>query len=235
MASGRGVEGDAIQQLKASYKPWWVAGRCQRDLIAQVHVIRWRVDAEELVEPRFSFDADYIRRLSEDDEATTEHFAQYFGDLIRIKAVSRLRSRHVAEDVRQETLLRVLRNLRRGGIDHPERLGAYVNTVAKHVMQEMFRRDSRLGEFPENAGEIPSGQAGAESGLLQDERTNLVKRALNELEDKDRKVLQRIFLDEADKDEVCAEFNVTREYLRVLLHRARSRLRTALSRGRASA
>ena len=187
------------------------------------------------MERRFSFDADYVRRLSEDDEATTEHFAQYFGDLIRIKAISRLRSRHLAEDVPQETLLRVLRNLRRGVIEHPERLGAYVNTVADHVMQEMFRRNSRLGEFPEDAGEIPSGQASAESGLLQDERANLVKRALGELEDKDRKVLQRIFLDEADKDEVCAEFNVTREYLRVLLHRARSRLRTALSRGRASA
>ena len=187
------------------------------------------------MEPRFSFDADYLRRLREDDEATTGHFAQYFGDLIRIKAVSRLRSRHVAEDVQQETLLRVLRNLRRGVIEHPERLGAYVNTVANHVMLEMFRRESRLGDFPEDAGEIPSGQASAESGLLQDERTNLVKRALSELEDKDRKVLQRIFIEEADKDEVCAEFNVTREYLRVLLHRARSRLRSALSRGRASA
>ena len=187
------------------------------------------------MDPRFSFDADYVRRLGEDDEATTEHFAQYFGDLIRIKALSRLRSRHIAEDVRQETLLRVLRNLRRGVINQPERLGAYVNTVAKHVMLEMFRRDSRLGEFPENASEVPSEEASAESGLLQDERTNLVKRALGELEDKDRKVLQRIFLDEADKDAVCAEFNVTREYLRVLLHRARSRLRTALSRGRASA
>lgn len=187
------------------------------------------------MEPRFSFDADYVQRLREDDDATTEHFARYFGDLIRIKALSRLRSRHVAEDVQQETLLRVLRNLRRGLIEHPERLGAYVNTVSNHVMQEMFRRESRLGQFPADAGEISSGQASVETGLLEDERTNLVKRALGELADKDRELLQRIFLDEDDKDLVCQEFNVTREYLRVLLHRARSRLRTALSRGRASA
>ena len=186
------------------------------------------------MEPRFSFDADYVRRLQEDDDATTEHFAQYFGDLIRIKAVSRLRSRHVAEDVRQETLLRVLRSLRRGTIEHPERLGAYVNTVSNHVMQEMFRKDKRLGELPE-AAEIPSGQPSIETGLLQDERTNLVKRALGELAAKDRELLKRVFLDEDDKDAVCEEFNVTREYLRVLLHRARGRLRTALSRGRASA
>jgi RNA polymerase sigma-70 factor (ECF subfamily) len=102
-------------------------------------------------------------------------------------------------------------------------------------MQEMFREDSRLAEFPQDAGEIPSGHASAESGLLQKERTKLVKRALGELADKDRELLQRIFLDEDDKDAVCQEFNITREYLRVLLHRARGRLRTALSRGRASA
>jgi RNA polymerase sigma-70 factor (ECF subfamily) len=101
-------------------------------------------------------------------------------------------------------------------------------------MQEMYRRDRRLGEFPEDAGEIPSGQASAEAGLLEDERTSLVRRALSELTAKDRELLQRVFLDEEDKDAVCGELDVTREYLRVLLHRARSRLRTALSRGRAA-
>jgi RNA polymerase sigma-70 factor (ECF subfamily) len=186
------------------------------------------------VHPRFSFDAEYVRRLREGDHATEEHFAQYFGDLVRIKAVGRLRSIHAADDVRQETLLRVLRNLRQGVIEHPERLGAYVNTVSNHVMQEMSRRDRRDGELPDEAGEIPSGQASAESGLLQDERTALVKRALRELTLKDRELLQRIFLDEEDKDAVCDELGVTREYLRVLLHRARSRLRTALNRGRAT-
>jgi RNA polymerase sigma-70 factor (ECF subfamily) len=61
-----------------------------------------------------------------------------------------------------------------------------------------------------------------------------VRRALSELSPKDRELLQRIFLDEEDKDAVCEEFGVTREYLRVLLHRARGRLRTALHRGRAT-
>ncbi|MBZ5632061.1 MAG: sigma-70 family RNA polymerase sigma factor [Acidobacteriia bacterium] len=182
---------------------------------------------------RFSFDADYVRRLSEGDAETEDHFARYFGDLIRIKASARLRSGHGADDIRQETLLRVLRTLRKGAIEHPERLGAYVNTVCNNVMLETFRRDKRLTELPE--GEIPSGQAGAESGLLSDERRDLVRRALNELPAKDRELLQRIFLDEHDKDVVCEEFRVSREYLRVLLHRARIRLRTALHQGRGRA
>jgi RNA polymerase sigma-70 factor, ECF subfamily len=34
-----------------------------------------------------------------------------------------------------------------------------------------------------------------------------------------------VLLEERNKDEVCAEFGITREYLRVLLHRARKKLR----------
>jgi hypothetical protein len=44
--------------------------------------------------------------------------------------------------------------------------------------------------------------------------------------------LRRVFLEEEDVDAVCAEFQITREYLRVLLHRARIRLKTAVSSGR---
>ena len=197
-------------------------------------VLIWRLsDAKELLQSRYSFDVDYLRRLTEGDAETEDHFARYFGDLIRIKANARLRSGQAADDVRQETLLRVLKSLRKGAVDHPERFGAYVNAVCNNVMLEMFRRDKRLTEFP--PGDIPSGYAGAESGMLTEERRGLVKRALDDLPVKDRALLQRIFLDEQDKDLVCREFGVSRDYLRVLLHRARARLRTALYQGRGRA
>lgn len=182
------------------------------------------------MQTRYSFDADYLRRLTEGDAETEDHFAQYFGELIRIKASARLRPGQAADDIRQETLLRVLRSLRAGAIEHPERLGAYVNSVCSNVILEMFRRDKRLTELP--PGDIPSGHAGAESGMLTEERRRLVRRALDDLSAKDRQLLQRIFLEENDKDLVCKEFSVSRDYLRVLLHRARTRLRTALSQGR---
>ena len=49
------------------------------------------------------------------------------------------------------------------------------------------------------------------------------------MNEKDRQLLRRVFLDEEDKDQVCREFQVDRNYLRVLLHRARLRFRAALS------
>lgn len=180
------------------------------------------------MQERFSFDADYIRRLGDGDDATEDHFARYFGELIRIKAAARLRSPQLADDVCQETLLRVFRSARAGVIQQPERLGAYVNTVCNNVILEIFRRDWRLSQLPEDASEISSGAASAEAELVQTQRRELVQRTLEQLEPKDRELLRRIFLEENDKDIVCKDLNVSRDYLRVLLHRARGRLRVAV-------
>jgi RNA polymerase sigma-70 factor (ECF subfamily) len=187
------------------------------------------------VQERFSFDADYVQRLRDGDQATEDHFAEYFGELIRIKATVRLRSPQLVDDIRQETLLRVLRNARKGTIEHPERLGPYVITVCNNVILELFRRDRRLSQLPDEAGEISSGQASVETELAQTQRRTLVRRMLDDLAPRDRELLRRIFLDEDDKDAVCEEFKVNRDYLRVLLHRARGRLRSAIAgRGRAA-
>ena len=41
-----------------------------------------------------------------------------------------------------------------------------------------------------------------------------------------RSLLKAVFLDERDRDEVCRELGVERDYLRVLLHRAKQEFKT---------
>src|SRR6202034_4330328 len=48
-----------------------------------------------------------------------------------------------------------------------------------------------------------------------------VRVILMRLSNRDRSLLKAVFLDERDRDEVCRDFGVEREYLRVLLHRAK--------------
>ena len=38
---------------------------------------------------------------------------------------------------------------------------------------------------------------------------------------RDRSILKAVFFDERDRDDICRQFGVDREYLRVLLHRAK--------------
>jgi RNA polymerase sigma-70 factor (ECF subfamily) len=53
-----------------------------------------------------------------------------------------------------------------------------------------------------------------------------VREVLLDLPERDRTLLKAVFLDERDRDEVCRERGVDREYLRVLLHRAKQSFKT---------
>lgn len=180
---------------------------------------------------RHVFDRDYIELLRRGDEETERHFTQYFGDLLLIKLRGRLRSPELAEDARQETLLRVLTRLRtKGSIEHPERLGAFVNSVCGNVLSEFFRGEKRFAAVPENAPEPADTRANAESEFITEERKGLMRAALGKLSDSDRQILGRVFLEEKDKDDVATEFGITRDYLRVRVHRAMARLRLELAK-----
>jgi RNA polymerase sigma-70 factor (ECF subfamily) len=182
-----------------------------------------------------SFNEDYLRRLIEGEAAIEQHFVAYFGELLHIKLRARVRSPQLIEDVRQETFLRVFRNLRSTGLEHPERLGAYVNSVCNNVMFEAFRAESRFNEMGDEGAAMIDPRPGTDEAFLSSERKRQVAAVLAELPEKDRELLKAVFLEEQDKDVVCRRFHVDRGYLRVLLHRARIRFREVYSETYASA
>lgn len=173
------------------------------------------------------FDGDYLERLRKGDPDTEGHFVSYFGALLRIKLRSRLRSPQLVEDASQETFLRVFKTLRSGeGIRHPERLGAYVNAVCNNVLQEVYRSQKRHPQVTDPAVPIAKDDAPvAEDRMLIAERRALVRRVIDDLPQRDRRLMRALFVEDRDKDDVCEEFAVGRDYLRVLLHRAKLRFR----------
>src|SRR5580704_11651267 len=90
-----------------------------------------------------SFDEDYLRRLASGDAVVEHHFSSYFGDLLLMKLRSRIRSPQLVEDIRQETLLRVLQIVRKAGVRHAERFGAFVIAVCNNVTMELVRGEMR--------------------------------------------------------------------------------------------
>jgi RNA polymerase sigma-70 factor (ECF subfamily) len=69
--------------------------------------------------------------------------------------------------------------------------------------------------------DVPSEDIGVLGEMLSKSTQKTVREILDKLTERDRQLLKSVFLEERDKDEVCAEFGVDREYLRVLLHRAK--------------
>lgn len=181
-----------------------------------------------------SFNAEYIERLTASDPATEKHFYAYFGELLRLKLRSRLRSSALVDDVKQETFLRVLKNLRSAShsapaLEHPERLGGYVNAVCNNVLREAFRAEGRFQQVPLDAPDPVDETITPYEDIANRQQIEAVRQILNQLPEKDRALLRMIFWEDVDKAEVCRQFNVDRDYLRVLLYRARARFRIAFT------
>ena len=168
-----------------------------------------------------SFDSAYVDRLRSGDFPTQEHFVAYFSRLIHLKLRSRLRSPQDIEDVRQETFVRVFAALRKDqGIREPERIGAFVNAVCANVLRERYRLPS--GEPLEDGHtEIPDKGVDMIDIIAFKQTQERVREILAELPERDRRIIKEIFIEERDKDDVCRDYGVNRDYLRVLLHRAK--------------
>lgn len=177
----------------------------------------------------YSFDDAYVRRLREGDSPTESHFVAYFNQLLTAKLRARYLAGDVVDDLRQETMIRVIRALRsESGLRQADRLGAFVNSVCNNVLQEHYRTSSRSQPIEDSHLEASGKVLNLEGLLIAEETSRRVRDVLKSLPERDRNVLRAIFLEEKEKDEVCSQFGVDRNYLRVLLHRAKDKFRQAL-------
>src|SRR6516164_2048959 len=170
-----------------------------------------------------AFDVQYLQRLRSGDPSAEQHFVEYFSALIELKLRHRLRSPSAIEDIRQETFARTWAALRsEGGIHQPERLGPFVNSVCNNVLLEHYRQSSKeASPCDDVVMNVADPAMSVADSISNREMREKVRDILKSLSEKDRFLLERVFLNESDKDEVCHHVGVSREYLRVLLHRSK--------------
>jgi RNA polymerase sigma factor (sigma-70 family) len=168
----------------------------------------------------YSFDEEYLRRLGAHDPVTENHFVSYFSERLKITLRARGIDAHTIEDVRQETFCRVWVAVQAGAVHNPRGFGSYVHAVCKNVLSENRRIDFRNQHDSLETTDVADNQLGLEELIQRSQNTELVGKLMARLPQRDRKILYARFFEERDSDEVCELFNVDRDYLRVLLHRA---------------
>jgi RNA polymerase sigma-70 factor (ECF subfamily) len=181
------------------------------------------------------FDRNYLFALRDRDADAENFLISHFSRPVRMKLRMRLRSPELVDDAWQETFLRVLAYFRDGKVlDNPASLPGFVHSVCHRVSLELLRAHTRQSQLPEVANDPVDSALSPEGQMVTEERKKLVALVLDELQERDRQVLRRIFFDEEDKDVVCNDLHVDRAYLRVLLHRARNRFKTVALRTKAT-
>ena len=164
-----------------------------------------------------------------------------------------VRSRAVAEEVVQEAWLGVLNGLER--FEGRSSFRTWVLRIVANTAQTRGVREARVvpvsslpsegnvpaveperfrgagDPFPGHWWSYPSDwRTLPESKLLSQETLEVVKSAIEELPDVQRTVITMRDVAGCDSDEVCQALEISEGNQRVLLHRARARVRTALER-----
>ena len=100
-------------------------------------------------------------------------------------------------------------------LQQPERLGAFVNSVCNNVLFEHYRSSSRSESLDDaDQPEIPATGMDALGIVVDKQLKAKIREILLDMPVRDRSLLQAIFLEERDRDEVCREFGVNQMCIR---------------------
>src|SRR6476646_1900420 len=164
-------------------------------------------------------DADLLVRVAERDRVAFEQLYQRYVRSVYGIALRRLRDRQRAEDAVQETFAAVWRS---AGSYRPERGPAapWLYAVARNAIVDRMRaKVEPAAEVPDLVSSEPGPADRAESSYV----SWRVHRALEELPEKEREVLELAYWSEMSQSEVA-------EYLHIPLGTVKTRTRSALSR-----
>jgi RNA polymerase sigma-70 factor (ECF subfamily) len=176
--------------------------------------------------PDVLFDQQFLNALRDRNADAEDLLVSHFTRPVQLKLRARLRNPELVQDACQEAFLRVLNYFRSGKtLDNPSSLPGFIHSVCHNISLEMLRAHTRHDQMFNDVPDPPDPRLSPESQMVTTERKDLVRRILDEMPERDRRLLKRVFLEEEDKDLVCKEFQVDRSYLRVLVHRARTKFR----------
>jgi RNA polymerase sigma-70 factor, ECF subfamily len=138
----------------------------------------------------------------------------------------------VAEDLCQETWMKVLEKIRHGDVREPERLSGFILAIARSTAVNYIRKmRGATQEAIEKADQTASLAEDQYEQLWQKERDKIVRQVISELKVKrDRDILFRYYILEEEKEEICARLGLTREQFKRVFFRLIRRMHDYNSR-----
>ena|GEM_PF-678445 len=149
---------------------------------------------------------------------------------LRALIMRRVRDPDVAADILQDAAVTTLEKLRRGEIAHPENVGGFLYRVALNHLRNHRRKDRTGVSSAEELEELRGPEEDADWDRVgRPEWAAAARRLLDEMPSaRDRDVLRRFYLNDEDKDQICAALHLSAEHFNRVIFRARNRFRELL-------
>lgn len=188
-------------------------------------------EQEDQQEARIS--ADLAQRIGAGDRAAEAQLVERYERGVLYLLKRRTRNTDLALDLRQETFRIAIEKLRAKEIAELERVGAFLRGIAVNLAIADARKTVRRATKPDtDAVELVADPDGGPADAVASEQTCATVRALlDELSvPRDRDILIRFYIEDEDKDSICAAFGVDSAHFNRVLFRAKQRFRELLER-----
>jgi RNA polymerase sigma-70 factor (ECF subfamily) len=169
-----------------------------------------------------SASADLAGRIERGDAAAENELAQLFWPRVLALLASRTHDRETARELCTDVLMAVLRALRRGRLNQPDRLVGFVLGTARNLANNHVRT-RRQRPIPEPLPEELAQEPAPDAVELR-ERAEALRGALAHLAPIDRHILHLVVVDGQRSGEVAAQLGLSPEVVRARKCRALKRL-----------
>lgn len=162
-----------------------------------------------------------VRRIHAGQESGIEDLYSAVQALVRgrnLLNLSRMTHESCVEDHVHEVLLVVLDAIRRRHLRDPEKLPAFIRTVARRQIVAALRRAAANRRLAACGG--PSWSDSPEVSLRHREKKECLRAALSGLSHRDREILERFYFKEQPPEQICGEMQLTGTQFRLYKSRA---------------
>lgn len=188
-------------------------------------------------------EVELAKRLIAGDASAFEPFVALFQNKLFHYSFLACGQREDAEEVAQETLLKIFESLHT--LREPERIRSWIYTIARNICymkrrksifapEEEISLDQLMPSFRQDGSErkmeIADWSSLPESQAMNSELRETLRRAIGSLPDIYRSVLMLRDVEELSTDETAEILGVTSDVVKTRLHRARLAVRQKLDR-----
>ncbi|WP_048601019.1 RNA polymerase sigma factor SigW [Rubeoparvulum massiliense] len=175
-----------------------------------------------------------IQSAKDGDQVAFKELVEIYKDKVFQLAYRMLNNRHDAEDIGQETFLRVYANLSRYDGEH--KVSTWIYRIATNLCIDRLRKKKPSVHLDASQGEegldwysrLVSNERTPEQQTLTTELQGMVQEAISQLPDKYRMVIILRYIDDLSLQEISDVLNLPVSTIKTRIHRGREALRKKL-------
>ena len=177
-----------------------------------------------------------VERIRQGDAEAEAELVRQFTRRIFVMSFVRTRDREVAQELVQDVLMAVIGSLRKGQLQDPDKLPAFVHGTSRNLINNRLRSEHQQPQLEALPEELP--ETSKMERLEEAERVRLVHQALESLADEDREILRMTLAEGRKPGEIADLLGLTAEVVRTRKMRATRKVaeivRSKLSRSPAT-